>query len=444
MQAYQVVTSTTPNSYTIELSTSACQTLITGGNQITTSLVTKLVKGDQDPNSYTIKLNKALTNVVMVRMVSSEFPNSEKVVQAYPPANQNNKIYWQNQDDGEYLYSIEVDAGNYAPADLIDILQQKFYNTPRINYNYDVTSTNGSTPPYTNHNYIRVDINTSTDIVTFNNYREVFLIEPFIEITPSISPDPTVDALNPNVLYVITVYHKNHGLSAGNVILISGAISPMGIPTTVLNNAFSIYSVIDYNRYTIQLPMCNLLSVRDDNKGGLNVAIYSPNIFRLRFDFSDTMGPMLGFRNCGDAASITVYTASITNIDPYDMEINIDEFGNTKIYQNNALNFNGNNYILMECDQISTLSHTGGIKDVFAKILLTDTPGKYIFNSYVSTPAIFYKPIPQVSDLTFNFYSQNYVLYNFYGLNHSFTLEFTTLTDTPQNTNISSRTGKIS
>ena len=38
---------------------------------------------------------------------------------------QNNKLYWQNLDDGDTVYSIEIDSGNYNATDLKAILEAR-------------------------------------------------------------------------------------------------------------------------------------------------------------------------------------------------------------------------------------------------------------------------------------------------------------------------------
>ena len=58
--------------------------------------------------------------------------------------------------------------------------------------------------------------------------------------------------------------------------------------------------------------------------------IYAPNIFRLRFDKSDTLGNILGFRYAGKNTSITNYETTITNNESYYNETIYDEQGAIK------------------------------------------------------------------------------------------------------------------
>ena len=91
---------------------------------------------------------------------------------------------------------------------------------------------------------------------------------------------------------------------------------------------------------------------------------------------------------------------------------------------------------------MQTLFSNGPVKKAFAKILLTDNPGRVLFNTAISAPKIFNDPLPELRELEFMFYSPDGSLYDFSGLDHSFTLAIETLIETPEETNISSRSGR--
>ena len=435
---YHTITKTSLNTYSFELPYTVPSEYTNinsfGGNTMVISKINDLLQGYSNPNQYTINLDKIYRNVYMVRMISSEFPNSEN-----PINSTNNKIYWQNEDDGDYVYSIALNAGKYTPNDLVSALEALFYDTPRINYEQD--SINPNTPTYTNHNYIKVNINTNTDIVTFTSYKEAFFIAPFINVHPAIPIDYTQDT-DLYVGYVITIKHPNHYLSVGDIIVISGAISYFGIPTTVLNATHTIYKVLDTNTYQIQLSAFNLNIQRIDNGGGASVGIYVPNNIKLRFDYSDTLGTILGFRKVGQYDAITTFNYKITNNDLYANELPYNNIGQIVSISNDAVQLAGSSYIIVECTQLATMSSIGPIKDIFCKILLSGIPGKVLYNTYICVPKIFYEPIPELASLDFAFYSPDGSLFDFNGINHSFTLEITTVTNILNNTHLTERSIK--
>ena len=67
---------------------------------------------------------------------------------------------------------------------------------------------------------------------------------------------------------------------------------------------------------------------------------------------------------------------------------------------------------------------TNQISNGFAKILLTDAPGSILFNQHIQLAEDLERPIKTLSEIEFKFLSPDGNLYEFNGLDHSFTLEF--------------------
>jgi hypothetical protein len=170
--------------------------------------------------------------------------------------------------------------------------------------------------------------------------------------------------------------------------------------------------------------------------------MYTPNKFRLLFDRPYTAGSLLGFPNVGETYAVTKFATSITNKDVYQSDINPEMTEDTTT-PGNAVIMCGSNYILMTCEELNVMESFGAIKDIFAKILFVGSPGKISFNTFVDTPKIFYEPIQELQRLTLAFYSPNGKLYDFNGLDHSFTIEITTLDELPYDTHINTHTGQM-
>jgi hypothetical protein len=454
---FQTIVATTQNTYTINLeaaiagvadASGALSTNSTGGSKITITQVLDVQQGYAEPNQYNIQLGTVFSNITLLRLVNSIFPYTETPVRSVitSPTNSNNKIYWTNLDDGNYVYSVAIPSGTYDAPSLKQVLESSFYNTPRINYAIDNPSNPSAnyvqvSAPYTNHNYITVDINVLTDIVTFSSYKQIFLFQPIKSIDPTITTNLAAD---PSVLtnYVLTINHPAHNLNVGDSIIISNAIDTMGIPASIINQSQTILAVVDSNNYRVQLQTTNLSSTRVNTYGGVNVQILSPNTFLLDFSYANTLGGVLGFRNPASATSITSFGTTIQNSDPYQFEL---ELGIA--VSNNALNLKGYSYILMVCDQIQTMVNIGKIKNVFAKITLNNSNNnqKYtvLFDTFVQMTQIYYNPIPNIAELDFSFYTPDGYLYDFNGEDHSFVLQLISIDETPSETNISARTGKV-
>jgi hypothetical protein len=435
LQGYHIVTSVKKTGYFIKLKKQSAASVQFGSDNIYVAKVTDINNGYIEPNNYTIPLGKLYTNVVMVKMISSEFPNTEKVIKSTPENKKNNKLYWQNLEDGDYMYSIELNSGNYNPISLVNAIQTKIADVPRIDISGDIPVS------YTLKNFVSVTIDPDTDLVSFKSFKEWFLVKPIINISPPIDIKGN-DPIIPVTEYELTIQHNNHGLKAGDIITITKAIQHYGIPEAILNDVHTI-SDVDDNTYKIKIKHFNLDRYRDNTGGGMGVYVYAPNIFKMRFDYPDTIGNLLGFRNCGTESAVTKFSTVITNSDQYENETLIDETGNKKVIKNNSINLSGDNYILVECDKFKVIENLGKVKDVFAKILLSGAPGKVLFNTFVMTPKYYFDPIPEISSLTFSFYSPDGNLYDFNGLNHSFILEITTLNELPKGVGISNNMGKI-
>ena len=85
----------------------------------------------------------------------------------------------------------------------------------------------------------------------------------------------------------------------------------------------------------------------------------------------------------------------------------------------------------------------GNVSNIFSKILLSSFPGATIFNTYISSPKIFYdKPLAILDKIDFVFKNSKGELYNFNNVDHSFTLKITENIDLLEDSQISSRSNQ--
>ena len=420
-------------------------TTMAGGSSVEIARVNRIISGYATSSEYTVDLGKNFHNVVMARLISSEFPNTEQVVKDFPTSQANNKIYWQNLDDGDHVYSIEIEPGNYNPEELVTVMEKKFNSVQRIND----SSANKYLATHTKFHFIQMAIDTRSDEVVFRSYRESLLSKPIVDIYPDIQEDPNLDPDFDDLGitdFEVTIEHSNHRLNTGDIILIKSSIPHMGIPSTVLNAEHEVSEIVSADRYKIRIARFNLSGSRFNTGGGVSVSIYTPSLFKLRFDYPDTMGRLLGFRNPGALESITDFQTMIKNTDLYEFDTLKTALGTESNLTHNSVNLSGDNYILMVINQFTDRSNKftdiGPVKNIFAKILLTDIPGKTLFSSYVPMTLVFNEPIAHLSELEMHFYSPSGELYNFNGVDHSFTLEIMTKEETPEKTGFSARSGK--
>ena len=413
-----------------------------GGNGILVCKVKDYIEGYPDSNHYKIFLSKTLHSVRQVKLISSEFPNTEKVIKFAPESKRNNRIYWQNLDDGSYIYNIEITAGNYTPSSLVKEMQTRFEEVKRVSFTDLNVIDDGTNARLEKGEYhkVTVEINNFTDVVEIKSYNLVILFKAISKVNFDYNDNHTR----------IKVNHVDHNLGIGDTIVIENAISTNSVPGTVINGTHIIESVQDENNYMIKLPLYNDSKTTDNTGGGTAINILIPIKFRLFFDRKDTPGDLLGFRHVGDVNAITPFGYTVANNIAYENDYfqdsvgkNISITGNNTTVQNNVISLSGDNYIIMTCNIFKdneSLS-SGKIQTIFSKILLSDSPGNILFNQHVQLAEYLSNPFNNLSTLEFKFFSPDGELYNFNGMDHSFTLEFYEDIITTNSQNISTKTG---
>lgn len=413
-----------------------------GGTNVYISKIINIISGFSSPNNYNIILQKPILNVISARLVNSVFPNTLYSI-SNDPSSKNNRLYWTNQDDGDVIYQVDIPEGNYDSQSLANTIQEQVNTIPRQYSNSQNTSTT-----YTKLNYMTVSINTNTNIVSFSAFKRALLQKPIVGTQPEITD--TSDQVG---TYIMTIFQSNHGLSVGNIVSLSGAIDTFGIPASVLNSDHTIIDIPNQNTYTFEITNFNLSSNRSNTGGGFGCSSIVPIKFSLLFNYSDTIGSILGFRNVGNENSITKYDITLTNNGAYQNEIIIpknglnyilDQSGNEIILKGNALTFsgeyitkfNGYDYILMVIDEFPNfvnISKSGIIRTFFSKINMSGQLGSMLYDTFISNKAPLYDPI-NITDLTVGFYNSDGSLVDFNNIEHSYILEISSFEYTPKET----------
>lgn len=463
-----------------------------GGSEVQIGNVTDLMSGYYQPNRYQIELDKVYTRIVMIKMISSIFPKTQTAfMNGLSGGHRNNRLYWQNIDDGEIVYMIEIEQGDYEPNELKYQIETEIRKIMRVNEK-EVTDV---------RNYMIVDIDEKTNKVVFSNFDEYVPNDAktyvkqikIININQNTDNDP--DDLwylypsggyfkhfpNANSIRIknairVKIYQPGNRLNIGDSIIIKNSLNYENIPASYLNQTHIITNILgDY--YDILLFGVNTdPSLSWANRGGIDLRIYSQNSFRLRFDYPDTMGYELGFRDVGSSGSITPYAPIITNDVVYESEniyniikeysnANVDGFAGINVENiglRNALSIRGPPYFLIRCKELANLINVPGSgsgygpydepntltlndtfgsissNDYFYKINLKskDKHTKFIFDTFADTPLFYTEPLRYLDSLTLEFVTPDGNLYDFNGIDHSFVLEIVTHQDIPEHTSI--------
>lgn len=439
-QGYQIVYESGINYIKVQLSVSATYSTpvntFIGNNDICIGQITSTINGYANPDYYIFNF-KTHYKVKKIKLVSTEFPNTQMLINSMPSNLQNNVFYWQIREDGDYIYSIEIHPGNYDTISLANELTSKINATPRKFGSYlnkDLYNTNCIS---------NIIINPNNNLFSIQISSLITLSKNIMISTETFSDDSKR----------VIVTHPFHNLNVGDTITISGVIYLMDInndntityyiPDNIINNTFAIDSVIGINNYLIKLPKYNPIIENNNNNrsyaGGNAIIIKFSVTIRLLFNYSNTFGSVLGFNNVGESSSITIYNKIITNNTLYYDATNINSVGMVN-YNSPILNFTTYPYILMVSDIFNSTVNYKTSDGVFAKLFLTGNPGSMIYDQYVQINEDISTTISYLSELSFSFLTPDGKPYNFNGQNHSYTIELYELLDTIINQPISSFT----
>ena len=409
------------NTFEIQLKYSAYgSSFVGGGKNVQIMKIVNSITGYPNANYYVINLKKTFNNVTNIQLISTEFPYVDIVIQK----NINDKLYWKNIQDGQNIYNIIIDEGIYSSDTFLNKLKSLMNLVPR--YDYSIL----------NQTFNNFDITLEPNIqkITFEPYN-------LTKLPNSIScKEQVIDSV---IYYVINIKHTNNFLQVNDSITISGSSSVtvnniqqknsyLLIDSSYINNTFLIYSTNLNNSYDIILGNSDIINttiVNTESNGGPNIVINTPTQVSFLFNYSDTIGNILGFKDVGYSYSILDYSSKITNQDIYINSNNLDTVGNIVSYSSGFLGFVGvNNYFLMYLNDIDYINMPNSQNSAFAKILLTGNPGDILFNTFVSNPLTTYSkcfPISDLTQLTISFSYSNGNSINFRNINHSFTLQIT-------------------
>lgn len=422
-QVYEVINS---NTFTIKSSYLALTDGVSGGNKIQIMKITKTEEGYPDANNYLVKLKKNFNNIVRIELVSTEFPFIDYLVKSYGK-NKNNKIYWKQFDDGNYVYSTEIPEGNYDGSNLLSLLQTKMNQVERIK----------STKENKLLNNFTIDFNAFTQEVKFSAFK-----------TESIPNSLKVDVVTINsIKYLrLTIRQLNNLVEIKDTITIQGATAIGVIPATSLNTTHEVYEINkNTSTYSVLLGTVTQLSATSDltatysGNGGGATTVKTRSRVSLLFNYSDTIGNILGFRNTGNPNAITPFNSIISNFDDYVNDTRLNTVGNL-VTTNLLLNLTGsNNYFLLYINDFELVNNNSTELPCFAKILMSGLPGDILYNTFINYPLEFDFPVPTLNELKIKITYGDGSLPDFRNIDHSFTLKITELVNFPRNTGVNSK-----
>ena len=256
-----------------------------------------------EQNYYKIMLKRSYTNVVAIKLKSTEFINSQQLIRNTPFDIKNNILKWQMGANGEtddgIVYSSILTPGNYSASQLSTLIQNSMNSIIRSNgklFNFTVT----------------IDI--VSDLVQFSSIDYTTVSNPFT-VSKSTNGITTT--------FVCTFEDAGSIFSLGQTIYIDGSSSVGGISGSDINGAHVITDFPNNDSFTFIVSAAATSDV--NGGGGSSVNIGKGLNFRLIFSDSQSPYNVLGFPN-----EDTVYGVNITNnIESYSYKKVTDDEGVT-------------------------------------------------------------------------------------------------------------------
>jgi hypothetical protein len=419
-QAYHEITFVSDNYIEFNSSSIGYFEETNGGDNITIGKVINIIEGYPNINNYTINLKKSFTDVYSIELVSTEFPYIDNNIKNI--YYQNNKLYWKYLEDGDYIYNIMIDEGNYYLDSLVNILKTKMNNIERIY----------STPD--NIVYTEFDINYDSSSQEFKFLSYKTDLNPY-----SLSLEQDL-SLGSQVLKLI-IKQKGNYVTIGDTITISNADNIGDISSTLINKSHIVYSInIEASTYTVILVANQFLqNINLSGDGGAKTTIKTPVLTSFLFNYSDTIGALLGFKYMGAITSVTPFAHITTNMNNYIYPTIYNEVGERTI-SNNYFNFQGMNYyILMYLNDYENVYTTNNFNNAFTKILMKGNPGDMLYNTYVKhSPLVFDIPLKTLNELKISYLYPDGTAPDFRNIEHSFTLKIVERLSKPTRTGLNS------
>ena len=446
---YHRVVKVSSNTITITLADNISiidNTVLQFNENIQIGKILNIVQASPTASDYIINLTKIYRNILSVEMISSEVPIVN--VNTSTINCNNNRLYWKNLFDNDYIYSITIPNGQYDFNDLVKTIETEIGKVRRVNMGLGLVNgiendgTDYSIKQY-DYNIIKVIANPLINISTFNSYNKYTFANCFINANS--------DGLDRGI--VITIKHPNHNLKTGERIFISNALDYNYVPASYINTTDGhIVNVISVDFYTITIININQLALEAEGNGGYNIEIITNNSFQLLFNLENTCGVIFGFNYVGLNIAITPYSSfannnfTITNKEPYILNPITNTTNSNNILTNTfggcAINkkkvyLSNQRYILLKSNDVLNTCNTINGTTFFYKFNLEPCYGTDIlYNRHVKTIHYFNPPLNKLDYLQLQLVDANDNIINMYNLNYSFTLKIISISNYPENTNI--------
>lgn len=374
-------------------------------------------------SKYTLyyDLNKDYNNVASIKIINSAINSGIETDNVFINST-NNKLYWRNLiDDNNTIYDITIPNGVYNYINLQEMMKSLIDKVKRIS----------SIPNLSLFNNIELSFNHKIRLFTFKSINVFLLPLSFTNLN-----------INNNI-HQITIEQENHSFRIGDKILIINAIDYFTISKDNINDIHIITNVISKDNYEISLININPIPDVGDTKGGFKTRIISDNSFQLLFNFPNTIGNILKFKDSGLSSAITPFSNhtnefTINNNQPY--------LFNTVNTEPDEIPIDPNySYFLLRAKNLNICDNPFYPK-YFYKFSFDNrstTSLDLLQDTYVDFPLVFNPPLDSLRSFEFTFVNPRGEPINYSDFEYSLSIQIDTISTVPENTQINTDIGKI-
>ena len=260
--------------------------------------------------------------------------------------------------------------------------------------------------------------------------------------TPSIDGIFTIQSITSASIFTINTTVTSSG-SAGIVINNNNFIIELDTPLI----SSGTRGILGRNQELI-LYRIKPKDLTDDNIGGIKLYMLNNTLFNVAklIDSSNYMIRVLG----GYATNISTSGGNYVTIssigDGFRSHQSNTDTGESDGVLSRSINLSGESYLLLQIPNISSMQGvrplyvSSGITDIFAKLLLKESPGLMVYNGHLSSPLVFNPLIPTMEKINLKTLTKEGYLFNYNNTDWSFSILITEVVDVLENSGKSSRT----
>lgn len=170
----------------------------------------------------------------------------------------------------------------------------------------------------------------------------------------------------------------------------------------------------------------------DGNIGGINIGSINSNYFPIS-KIIDSNNYLIKIHNQFSTKNVVGKggpntSISHVNYGQREFQLNTKDYStNTTLYK--SVRLSGEDFVFLSIQNLDTFIYTSpnNLGDIFGVVLLNQPPGYTIYNSFISSPKVFARPLASLSSITIDVIRKDGIPFNFNNIDYILVFEITEL-----------------